>query len=37
MPLAQHDNLLTLDSDLEHSKAVYMPARNYSKRTRKEY
>ena len=37
MPLAQPDNLLTLDAGLTHFRAVYMPARNYSKRTREEY
>ncbi len=37
MPLATEDNLLTLDAGLAHFKAVYMPARNYSRRTREEY
>jgi hypothetical protein len=37
MPFTQQDNLLTLDAGLAHFKAVYMPARNYSKRTREEY
>ncbi len=37
MPLAIEDNLLTLDAGLAHFKAVYMPARNYSNRTREEY
>lgn len=37
MPLATQDNLLTLDAGLTHFRAVYMPARNYSKRTREEY
>ena len=37
MPFTTQDNLLTLDAGLAHFKAVYMPARNYSKRTREEY
>ena len=37
MPLATEENLLTLDAGLAHFKAVYMPARNYSRRTREEY
>jgi hypothetical protein len=37
MPFTQQDNVLTLYAGLAHFKAVYMPARNYSKRTREEY
>lgn len=37
MPLITQDNLLTLADGLAHFKAVYMPARNYSDRTREEY
>ena len=37
MPFTQQDNLLTLDAGLGHFKAVYMPARNCSNRTREEY
>jgi site-specific recombinase XerD len=37
MPFTTQDNLLTLDAGLAHFKAVYMPARNYSSRTREEY
>jgi len=37
MPLATEDNLHTLDAGLTHLKAVSMPARNYSTRTREEY
>ena len=37
MPFTTQDNQLTLDAGLAHLKAVYMPARNCSHRTRKEY
>ena len=37
MPFTTQDTLLTLDVGLAHFKAVYMPARNYSRRTREEY
>ena len=37
MPFTTQDNLLTLGPGLAHFKAVYMPARNYSRRTREEY
>ena len=32
-----NDTPLTLEAGLDNFKAVYMPARNYSKRTREEY
>jgi hypothetical protein len=34
---ATNNNPLTLEAGLCDFKAVYMPARNYSKRTREEY
>ncbi len=37
MPFTTQDNQLTLGAGLAHFKSVYMPARNYSKRTREEY
>ena len=37
MPFTTQDNLLTLDAGLAHFKTVYMPAGNYSRRTREEY
>ncbi len=37
MPLATEETLLTLEDGLAHFKAVYMPTRNYSHRTREEY
>ncbi len=37
MLFVTEDNLLTLDAGPAYSKAIYMPARNYSHRIREEY
>ncbi len=37
MPVATEEDPLTLHVGLAQSRAIYMPARNYSKRTREEY